>query len=73
MIFDTRKSPWYLDLTPAEMERIIAAVPALLEVAEAVDRAAWAECVPNGIVDAMDSLDTAHPGWRDWLTVEQRP
>ena len=73
MIFDARKSPWYLDLTSSEMERIIAAVPALLEVAEAVDHAAWAECLTNGIVDAMDSLDTAHPGWRDWLTVEQRP
>jgi hypothetical protein len=68
---DARKRPWYLDLSAAEMEAVIAAVPALLEVAKVADDVdAWRERM-HVLHAALDGLSAAHPHWRTWLTVEQ--
>jgi hypothetical protein len=76
MVSDARKVPWYLDLTPSEMEAVIAAVPALLGVATLMPAVvAWNEgAMPllpmPAIRRALIALDAQHPGWRTWLTVE---
>jgi hypothetical protein len=59
---DPRKSPWYLDLRPDEMEECMRAFPLLLAVAKLAR-----ERISSSLLrEAFETLEIAHPDWREW-------
>ena len=64
---DTRKVPWYLDLTPAELEECMRAFPLLLAIAKAADGEGLLTSDAEIAAErGLDALDAAHPDWRTW-------